>query len=66
MNANQDHINIHVFRALSDDPQSKWMMNIKFDGATLHHERCQRDYPTPGDAITSTRHAVNQAIKERP
>ncbi len=57
-------INVHVFRATTDDRNDNWVMDIKVNCVTAQHERCNRDYSSPGDAITSARHAVNDLVKK--
>jgi hypothetical protein len=52
-------VNVHIFRVGVD-----WLLDIKVDGIKQHHERCERTYVSPGDAITSARHAVNELVKK--
>lgn len=44
--------------------QGRYRMNIEVDDKRVPDERITRDYDSPGDAITSARHAVNAYLKE--
>lgn len=46
-------------------PNGEWSLKVQFDFQNVDHERTQRTYASPDDAITSSRHLVKELTKPR-
>lgn len=54
-----ESISIRVF----GDKTGKFKLSIQINDIPQRHERIERDYETPSDAITSARHTVKELTK---
>jgi hypothetical protein len=61
MSVKLDHFQLHIYDA--DGDGQKWLMDLRVGGSFIKHERFERDYSSPEDAITSCRHVVKELFK---
>jgi len=43
--------------------QPRFCMTVEVDDREIIHDRTNRDYASPGDALTSARHLINEIQK---
>lgn len=56
------NFNVYVHRVGASD---HWKLSVHADCVPTHHERTQRDYCSASDALTSSRHLINELVAGR-